>query len=96
MTREEAIKGLRGILTEAVEFENSVCYVTDEDREPLEMAIKALEQEDAIEKIRAEVKSINLWALRYAPTYDEDIRPQIVSNVKEHVLEIIDKYREDT
>ena len=45
MTREEAIESLRGILTEAVEFENSVCYVTEEDREPLEMAIKALEQE---------------------------------------------------
>ena len=45
MTREEAIKKLRAILTEAVEFEDSVCYVTEEDREPLEMAIKALEQE---------------------------------------------------
>lgn len=59
-------------------------------------AIKALEQKDEIEKIRAKVVSINPWALRYAPTYDEDIRPQIVSNVKEHVLEIIDKYKEDT
>ena len=45
MNREEAIKRLRGILTEATEFENSVCYVTEEDREPLEMAIKALERE---------------------------------------------------
>lgn len=45
MTREEAIKRLRGILTEAVEFENSVCYVTEEDREPLEMAIEALENQ---------------------------------------------------
>jgi len=54
MTREEAIESLRGILTEAVEFENSVCYVTEEDREPLEMAIKALEQEpceDAMNRI---------------------------------------------
>ena len=45
MTREEAIKRLKGILAEVVEFENSVCYVTNEDREPLEMAIKALERE---------------------------------------------------
>lgn len=44
MTREEATKRLREILTEATEFEDSVCYVTEEDREPLEMAIKALEQ----------------------------------------------------
>lgn len=53
MTREEARERLRGILTEAVEFENSVCYVTEEDREPLEIAIKALEQEpceDAISR----------------------------------------------
>lgn len=61
--------------------------------------ISAIEQDPTcivLEQIRAEVKSINLWALRYAPTYDEDIRPQIVSNVKEHILEIIDKYKEDT
>lgn len=50
MSREEAIESLRGILTEAVEFENSVCYVTEEDREPLEMAIKALEQEPFMNK----------------------------------------------
>ena len=63
-------------------------YGADIDR-----AIKALEQKDAIEKIRAEVEAINPWALRYAPTEDRDIRPQIVDNVKSHVLEIIDKYR---
>ena len=45
MTREEAISELRGILTEATEFENSVCYVTEKDAEPLEMAIRALERE---------------------------------------------------
>ena len=56
MTREEAIKKLRAILTEAVEFEDSVCYVTEEDREPLEMAIKALEQEPILDKIRAEIE----------------------------------------
>ena len=55
MTRQEqeAIEKLRGILAEATESENSVCYVTEEDREPLEMAIKALEQEpceDAISR----------------------------------------------
>ena len=56
MTREEAIMELRAILTEAVKSENSVCYVTEEDREPLEMAIKALEQEpceDCISRVEA-------------------------------------------
>lgn len=46
-----------------------------------------------IEQIRAEVESINVWALRYAPSEDKDIRPQIVTRVKSHVLEIIDKYK---
>lgn len=51
---------------------------------------------EVLNKIQVEVEKINPWALRYAPTYDKNIRPQIVSNVKEHVLEIIDKYKEDT
>lgn len=52
-----------------------------------------LEKMDTIEKIRTEVESINPWTLAYAPSKDRDIRPQIVSNVKNHVLEIIDKYK---
>jgi len=51
MTNKEAIEKLKGILTEATEYENSVCYVTEEDREPLEMAIKALEQESCEDAI---------------------------------------------
>lgn len=45
MTNQEAIEVLSGILAEAIEFENSVCYVTGEDREPLEMAIEALKNQ---------------------------------------------------
>jgi hypothetical protein len=51
MKREEAIKRLNEILTEATEFKTSVCYVTEEEREPLEMAIKALEKQDRIAQI---------------------------------------------
>lgn len=47
------------------------------------------------DEIRAEVESLNVWSLRYAPAKDKDMRPQIVTNVKNHVLEIIDKYREE-
>ena len=47
MTNKEAIEKLKGILTEVTEYENSVCYVTEEDREPLEMAIEALERRKA-------------------------------------------------
>ena len=45
MTNQKAIEVLSGILAEAIEFENSVCYVTGEDREPLEMAIEALKNQ---------------------------------------------------
>lgn len=45
MTNQEAIEVLKGILTEATEYENAVCYVTEVDREPLEMAIEALEDQ---------------------------------------------------
>lgn len=51
MKREEAIKRLKEILTEATEFKTSVCYVTEEERETLEMAIKALDQQDKIAQI---------------------------------------------
>jgi hypothetical protein len=51
MSNEEAIKRLNEILTEATEFKTSVCYVTEEEREPLEMAIKALEKQDRIAQI---------------------------------------------
>ena len=45
MTVNEAIKELKMILEEATEDENSVCYVTSCDKEPLEMAIKSLEKQ---------------------------------------------------
>lgn len=44
MTKEEVIENLKDILAEATMDENSVCYVTEEDKETLEIAIKALEQ----------------------------------------------------
>lgn len=88
MKREEAIK----------EYIMPALKRTWNDDRCIEI-ISAIEQDPTcvvLKQIRTEVESINPWALRYAPTYDEDIRPQIVSNVKEHVLEIIDKYKEDT
>ena len=44
MTKEDARENLKDILTEATISENSVCYVTGDDAETLETAIKALEQ----------------------------------------------------
>lgn len=51
---------------------------------------------EVLNKIQAEVEDINPWAIRYAPLEDGDTRPKIVTNVKSHVIEIIDKYKEDT
>ena len=45
MTVSEAIKELNMILEEATEDENSVCYVTSCDKEPLEMAIQSLKKQ---------------------------------------------------
>ena len=45
MTINESIENLKMILEEATEDEHSVCYVTNCDKEPLEMAIEALEKQ---------------------------------------------------
>ena len=45
MTKQEATERLKSILDEATEDENSVCYVTAYDEEPLKMAIKSLEKQ---------------------------------------------------
>lgn len=42
MTREEAIEALTAIKDEATEDEHSVCYVTSEDADAINMAIEAL------------------------------------------------------
>ena len=59
MTKDEAIIELRSILTEATENEDSVSYVTENDAEVLEIAIKALEQEKVLDKIIDEVYDID-------------------------------------
>ena len=42
---KEAIINLKVILSEITECEESICYVTDIDAEPLRLAIKALEKQ---------------------------------------------------
>ena len=42
---KEAIINLKIILSEIIECEESICYVTDIDAEPLRLAIKALEKQ---------------------------------------------------
>ena len=45
MTNQEAINDLKVILSEITECEESICYITDVDAEPLRLAIKALERQ---------------------------------------------------
>lgn len=42
---KEAIINLKVILSEIIECEESICYITDIDVEPLRLAIKALEKQ---------------------------------------------------
>lgn len=48
---------------------------------------------EVLGKIRAEVENINVWGMRYNPDTDKDRKHQIVQKVKEHVIEIMDKYK---
>ena len=44
MTREEAVSNLKMILDEATETDEAICYVTSNDAETINMAIKALKK----------------------------------------------------
>lgn len=70
MTREEAIKRIKMILEECTEDEDAVCYVTSDDADALDTAIKALEQGqtaigiDCIDRAQAQTE-IEMNASRY-------------------------------
>lgn len=67
----------------------------------LEMAIKALEQESVLDKVRAEIAEYGSIWVAYAITghSDRDIENLIegvLKQAKEQVLNIIDKYRTES
>jgi len=86
MTREEAIE----FIAQSVKSDVDMAKVAD--------AIKALEQEPVLDKIRSEIAEYGSIWVAYAITgkSDEDIE-QLVSDVlsqaKKQVLEVIDKYK---
>lgn len=93
MTKEEAIKFLKGYLDEEVYTEKWVNV--------LKMAIKALEQESVLDKVRAEIDECGSIWVAYAITgrSDRDIENLIkgvLKQAKEQVLNIIDKYRTES
>ena len=79
MTREEAIKKIKKVIEESVIFEDEL--------EAFDMAIKALEQEPILDKIRAEIDE----------QYDR-VHPYDISCAEglEMALEIIDKYKSES
>lgn len=108
MTREEAKTAIESILSEATEYKDAVCYVTEQDAEPLKIAIEALEQD----KPMAEIDLYSVIKQSYIEREVLDkIRAEIVKKHLsviekndfesgrtygyEEVLEIIDKYRQE-
>lgn len=77
MTREEAINRVEGYLTD---------YLPIESHEELEEIIKALKQDPALDKIRAEIENLEEGITSY-----HNDRPWVY---KDEVLQIIDKYKD--
>lgn len=77
MTREEAI----WILNEDLEWaeQNRYPYISEQKQEALEIAIKALEQENVLDKIRAEI--VEMRSKKNCSCSD--------------CIDIIDKYRKE-
>ena len=91
MTREEAIDIIQSILDKYEEDECLVTEITigDEDIEALDMAIKALEQEPILDKVRAEIDKI----------YEREGNSVDCLNALDELKRFIDKYKaeaEDT
>lgn len=99
MTREEAIKVIRKMLayTDLSVRANLTADMVD----ACHLAIKALEQEPKLDKIRADIAEYGSIWVEYKITgkRDKDIE-QLVSDVlsqaKKQVLEIIDKYKAES
>ncbi len=60
MSIDLAMNNLSGILTEATEDEDSVCYVTEDDAETLQVAIDTMCKYQKIEQIRHRVRHTDL------------------------------------
>ena len=82
MTIDEAMNNLSGILTEATEDEDSVCYVTKNDAEALQVAIDAICKYQKVTKILNSASYTENGTV-YSYTYDEDTRVK-------HIREVIE------
>ena len=97
MTREEAIKLLVNA-TYSDEWQGNEDLTTAHN-----MAIKALEQEPILDKIRAEIAEYGSIWVEYTITKDtktdkgiEKLVSSVLKQAKEQVLQIIDKYKAES
>lgn len=87
MTREEAINHIKyGII------ENNYPLPKELGKEALDMAIKALEQEPVLDKIRAEIKEWYWQADKQALAKD----PCVVDAMTDLFIRTIDKYKSES
>jgi len=82
MTRDEAINMLHGMRADNLNLND---LYTRDKYDALGMAIKALEEQSTLDKIRAEIVSLTYYWCEVNP-----------KSVKEDVLEIIDKYKAES
>ena len=106
MTREEAkhiVEVAFGVPLAVRRNGEDRTYHEDEIREAKGMAIKALEQEPILDKIRAEIAEYGSIMVAYAITEDtktdkgiEKLVSGVLKEAKRQVLEIIDKYKAES
>ena len=87
MTREEAINHLFDITM------NPDYNIPIWEKEAIEMAMEALEQESALDKIRAEIETLNSVDYVSMSSYEGH---KGASDMKDDVLQIIDKYKAES
>lgn len=75
MTIDLAMNNLSGILTEATEDDNSVCYVTEDDAETLRVAIDTMKKYQKIEQIIRNYDTA--WELHHKKSTIDKIRKVI-------------------
>ena len=93
MTREEAIKVIRKMLayTDLSDRANLTADMVDACR----LAIKALEQEDILDKIRAEIKALSPKPTAFDVVDVNPIKDAVWETIAD-VLKIIDKYKAES
>lgn len=91
MTNEDKINYLKDILSEINESEDAVCYLTSEDSEVIESAIKALEQEpckDTISREDAIGAVANLFEMSEYPHPYPQGKPIRLKDIKEKLKQL--------